>query len=338
MTPLNWHDRAHWSDRPARCVRCGQQTNLLDDQRRPSHKMCAEVATDAPEPPPAAKQPAAGDGGGHLRTALELARRGVPVLPLAAGKVPFGNCPDCTESACGGRPNMKAAGPCVCLRVCHAWAAATTDPAVINSAPWARAWRQAAAVAYHPGGAGITVVDLDDRAAIEWARTALPATKVVATTRGEHWIYQGTTRSVNAVRDGVDIKSLMVYARWLGPGTGTMTALPDAVRVLTMKEPVRPAPQPVTAPTPAAGGRCPHRTPAYLNRGLAMAEQRITQASGAVHATVYQTFLAVLSTHGRCGCLTEADVARLFTAAQAKGESPRHCADAWTNALTRLGL
>ncbi|WP_055712778.1 hypothetical protein [Streptomyces torulosus] len=30
----------------------------------------------------------------------------------------------------------------------------------------------------------------------------------------------------------------------------------------------------------------------------------------------------MLSTHGRCGCLTDAHVARLSTAAQAKGESP----------------
>ncbi|MET7794694.1 hypothetical protein ABZV25_13060, partial [Micrococcus luteus] len=86
------------------------------------------------------------------------------------------------------------------------------------------------------------------------------------------------------------------------------------------------------------GGACPHRTPTYLDRGIAMAEQRITEAREAVHATVYRTFLAVLSTHGRCGCLTEAHTARLFTAAQAKGESPRHCTDAWTNALTTLGL
>jgi hypothetical protein len=75
-----------------------------------------------------------------------------------------------------------------------------------------------------------------------------------------------------------------------------------------------------------------------LNRGIAMAEHRITGAREAVHATVYRTFLAVLSVHGRCGCLTEVHVARLFTAAQAKGESPRHCTDAWTNARTTLGL
>ncbi|MFF4695928.1 bifunctional DNA primase/polymerase [Streptomyces chattanoogensis] len=275
----------------------------------------------------------------HLRTALRLATSGLPVLPLRRGKVPFGNCRACAQNACGGRPNMKHAGPCRCPGVCHAWAAATTEPTVIASPPWAAAWRRAVCVGYHPGGAGLTVVDLDNADAITWARGALPATWTVPTTRGEHWIYWGTTRSVNGVRDGVDIKSAMSYARYLGPGTGTMAALPDAVRALAAKEPptVRPAPF-AAAPAGAGGGECRHRTPAYLERGIAMAEQRITEASSAVHTTVYRTFLAVLSTHGRCGCLTDAHVARLFTAAQAKGESPRHCTDAWTNARTALGM
>ncbi|GAA3616903.1 bifunctional DNA primase/polymerase [Streptomyces chitinivorans] len=275
---------------------------------------------------------------GLLRIALELPAAGVPVLPLREGKVPFGNCPACADNACGGRPNMKTPGPCRCPRVCHGWAAATTDPAVIASPPWAAAWRQAVAVAYHPGGAGLTVVDLDDADAIAWARTALPATRTVETTRGEHWIYRGVMASRNAVRPGVDIKSTMAYARYLGPGTGTLADLPDAVRALAVKEPstVRPAPYAIAVPTGA--GECPHRTPTYLDRGIAMAEQRITEASSAIHATVYRTFLAVLSVHGRCGCLTDTHVARLFTAAQAKGETLRHCTDAWTNALTRLGL
>jgi hypothetical protein len=69
-----------------------------------------------------------------------------------------------------------------------------------------------------------------------------------------------------------------------------------------------------------------------------MAEERITEARSAIHTTVYRTFLAVLSAHGRCGCLTDTHIARLFTAAQAKGETLRHCTDAWTNARTRLGL
>ncbi|MFI2910658.1 bifunctional DNA primase/polymerase [Streptomyces sp. PDY-4] len=275
-----------------------------------------------------------------LRTALALAATGVPVLPLRAGKVPFGNCHQCAHNACGGRPNMKTPGPCQCPGVCHAWAAGTTDPAVLASPAWTAAWQRAAAVAYHPGGAGLTVVDLDDAAAIAWARETLPATRTVPTTRGEHWIYRGTMASRNAVRPGVDIKSAMAYARHLGPGTGTMTALPDAVRALAVKEPspARPVPQAVTVPAGAGSGECPHRTPAYLARGIAMAEQRIAEARSAVHATVYRTFLAVLSRHGRCGCLTDTHIARLFTAAQAKGETLRHCTDAWTNARTTLGL
>ncbi|MFG3152634.1 bifunctional DNA primase/polymerase [Streptomyces sp. NPDC048219] len=273
-------------------------------------------------------------------TALSLAASGVPVLPLRRGKVPFGNCTTCADNACGGRPNMKAPGPCDCPGVCHAWAAATTDPAVIVSPAWAAAWRRAVCVGYHPGGAGLTVVDLDDADAMAWARTALPATRTVPTTRGEHWIYRGAMASRNAVRAGVDIKSTMAYARYLGPGTGHMADLPDTVRALAVKEPspARPAPQAVTVPAGPGGGECPHRTPTYLERGISMAEQRITAARSAIHATVYGAFLAVLSKHGRCGCLTDTHVARLFTAAQSKGETARHCADAWTNARTTLGL
>ncbi|MFE2498610.1 bifunctional DNA primase/polymerase [Streptomyces scopuliridis] len=273
-----------------------------------------------------------------LTIALELAACAVPVLPLRARKLPVGNCPACRDNACGGRPNMKSAGTCRCPAPCHGWAAATTEAAVLTSPAWATAWREARAVAYHPGGAGLTVVDLDNADAVTWARESLPATRTVATTRGEHWIYLGVMRSTNGVRPGVDIKSSMSYARWLGPGTGTMADLPDTVRALPVKE--RPTPHGgVVASAPApTGGACCHRTPAYLERGIAMAEGRITEARSAIHATVYRTFLAVLSTHGRCGCLTDDHVTRLFTAAQAKGESPRHCTIAWANARTALGV
>ncbi|MFF2165140.1 bifunctional DNA primase/polymerase [Streptomyces sp. NPDC058175] len=276
----------------------------------------------------------------HLRTALDLAASGVPVLPLRAGKVPFGNCTRCADNACGGRPNMKNPGSCVCPGPCHAWAAATTDPNVIDSAPWRRAWLFAGAVAYHPGGAGLTVVDLDNADAIAWAREHLPVTQTVPTTRGEHWLYLGRTQSANGVRPGIDIKSTMAYARWLGFGTGTMTYLPDAVRALASSKPTppRPASQCLSVSAPAGGGECRHRTPAFLERGIAMAEQRITEATSGVHNAVFRSFLAVLSTHGRCGCLTEDHIARLFTAAQAKGESTRHCTEAWTNARTTLGV
>ncbi|MFC8170919.1 bifunctional DNA primase/polymerase [Streptomyces sp. NPDC057325] len=276
----------------------------------------------------------------HLTLALHLASLDLPVLPLRAGKGPLGNCRTCADNACGGRPNMKTPGPCACPRPCHAWAAATTDPRILTSPAWATAWRDAGVVGYHPGGAGVTVVDLDHAEAVAWARENLPPTRTVATTRGEHWIYRGAMRSVNGVRPGVDLKSLMSYARWLGPGTGTLTELPEAVRALAEKAPtaVRSTPRTVTVPAPAGGGECRHRSPAYLERGIAMAEQRITDATNGIHTTVYRTFLAVLSAHGRCGCLTEAHIGRLFTAAQAKGESPRHCTDAWSNALTALGM
>lgn len=278
---------------------------------------------------------------GHLTTALQLAHQGLPVLPLREGKGPMGNCRSCQKNACGGRPNMKTPGPCECPAPCHAWAAATTDPYILTSAAWAPAWRQAAAVAYYPGGTALTVVDLDNAAAIAWARQNLPTTRTVLSTRGEHWIYLGTMTSRNGVRPGIDIKSAMSYARWLGPGTGRMTPLPDVVRALAATEPatVRPVPAPVAGvPALAGGGQCPHRSPAYLERGIAMGEQRITEAREAIHATVYRTFIAVLSAHGRCGCLTEAHITRLFTAAQGKGESLRHCEIAWANARNRLGM
>ncbi|MFE2239282.1 bifunctional DNA primase/polymerase [Streptomyces virginiae] len=275
-----------------------------------------------------------------LLTALQLAERGIPVLPLREGKGPMGNCRACQKNACSGRPNMKTPGQCACPAPCHAWAAATTHPHVLTSAAWAPAWRQAAAVAYHPGGTALTVVDLDNADAIAWARQNLPETRTVATTRGEHWIYRGSMTSRNGVRPGVDIKSTMAYARWLGPGTGTMAPLPDAVRALVAKEPAPARLAPGTsAVAPLLGdGMCPHRSPAYLERGIAMAEQRITNATSAIHNTVYRMFLAVLSAHGRCGCLTETHIGRLFTAAQTRGESLRHCEDAWTNARTQLGM
>ncbi|MGW6460896.1 DNA primase, partial [Streptomyces sp. NPDC055078] len=93
-----------------------------------------------------------------LTAALKLAEAGVPVLPLRAGKLPLGNCRACAGSACGDRPHMKAAGTCQCPAPCHGWAAATTDTRVLTSPTWAPGWRQAAAIAYHPGGADLTVV------------------------------------------------------------------------------------------------------------------------------------------------------------------------------------
>ena len=242
-----------------------------------------------------------------LRVALALAAAGVPVLPLRRGKVPFGNCRSCKDGACGGRPVMKAAGPCRCPAPCHAWAAATTDPHVLTSPVWARVWREAVAVAYHPGGAGLTVVDLDNAAAVTWAHETLPATRTVLTTRGQHWLYQGAMPSSNAVRPGVDIKSLTQYARWLGPGTGRMVVLPAVVRALTVKEDTTPARGEVASslPTRAPWGRsvatgCRHNeryVRTGLERGLALVRARTESGAGS-QAFGVARFLA--AQHARC--------------------------------------
>ncbi|MFG2195843.1 bifunctional DNA primase/polymerase [Streptomyces sp. NPDC048639] len=226
----------------------------------------------------------------HLCTALELAASQIPVLPLRAGKVPFGNCRRCADNTCGGRPNMKNPGPCACPGPCHAWAAATTDPDVIGSGIWRRAWVRAAAVAYHPGGARLTVVDLDNADAVAWARKSLPATQTVPTARGEHWLYFGAMQSANAVRPGVDLKSHMSYARWLGPGTGRMVELPSAVRALAVREETTPAQGEVVSSVPerarwdrTVATGCRH-TERYvrtgLERGRALVRMRTESGAG----------------------------------------------------------
>ncbi|SHK19899.1 Bifunctional DNA primase/polymerase, N-terminal [Nocardiopsis flavescens] len=249
-----------------------------------------------------------------LNTALTVAAAGVPVLPLSEGKVPFGNCRTCKRNACGGRPHMKDPGRCRCAAPCHGWAAATVDPAVLTSPDWAAAWHRAVAVAYHPAGADLTVVDLDNTDAVTWARDTLPRTRTVATTRGEHWIYRGTMQSANAVRPGVDIKSRMAYARWLGPGAGILVALPPAALALSGGEETTPARRPggVVSSTTArstwdrtVATGCRH-TERYvrtgLDRGLALVRAR-TESGAASQAFGVARFLAGLHTlcPGPCG-------------------------------------
>ncbi|MEU9346378.1 bifunctional DNA primase/polymerase [Streptomyces sp. NPDC048278] len=276
-----------------------------------------------------------------LHVALALAAAGVPVLPLRAGKVPFGNCRTCKDNECGGRPNMKSAGPCRCAAPCHGWAAATTDRNVVASPLWAPAWRAAAAVAYHPGGAGVTVVDLDNPAAVQWARTTLPTTRTVTTTRGEHWIYRGTMQSANAVRPGVDVKSLMQYARWLGPGTGHTALLPPAVRALVGKEDTTPAAGKVVSSLPRArwdrsvAAGCRH-TDRYvrtgLERGLNLVRARTESGAGS-QAFGVARFLA--AQHTRCPglCGLDAIGEEIIAAAVTVGVPEAYARRAVTNGL-----
>lgn len=277
-----------------------------------------------------------------LNVALALAAAGVPVLPLRAGKVPFGNCRTCKGNACGGRPNMKAVGPCRCSAPCHAWAAATTDPHVLTSPVWAPVWREAVSVAYHPGGAGLTVVDLDNAAAVDWARATLPLTRTVPTTRGEHWIYQGVMPSSNAVRPGVDVKSLAQYARWLGPGTGRMVPLTAAVRTLVVKEDTTPARRGVASSLPArapwsreVATGCRH-TDRYvrtgLERGLALVRSRTESGAGS-QAFGVARFLAAQHTAcpGPCGLAAIGE--EIVTAAVSVGVPEAYARRAVTNGL-----
>lgn len=277
-----------------------------------------------------------------LSVALSLAEGGVPVLPLRAGKLPFGNCGTCANLACGGRPNMRIPGSCMCPLVCHGWAAATADPAVLSSPAWASAWRQAVAVAYHPGGARVTVVDLDDDQAVSWARRCLPATQTIPTTRGEHWIYRGTMPSANHVLSGVDIKSLMSYARWLGPGTGTMTVLPRAVRALTEKEETTPARQELDSSSPAratwdrsVATGCRH-TDRYIRTGLERGLDRVrghVESGAASAAYGAARFLARQHTHCPGPCGLDAMGEQIVSAAVSVGVPESYARRAVTNGL-----
>ncbi|WP_354641324.1 bifunctional DNA primase/polymerase [Kitasatospora camelliae] len=283
-----------------------------------------------------------------LADALTLARAGVPVLMLREGKLPVGNCPACRDSACGDRPNMKAAGPCACPHPCHAWAAATADLDVLLSPAWAAAWREAAALAYHPGGAGLTVLDLDTPAAVAWACHSLPPTRTVPTTRGEHWVYLGAMRSANAVRPGVDIKSHAAYARWLGPGMGAMIPLPDAVRALADRgEEATPPPHRgrVASSSPATGWSrsvatgCRH-TERYVRTGLTRGVAKILnhQESGAGSQTFgVARFLAARHTGCPGPCGLDAIARELIDAAAAVGVPPDYAARAVANGFTTAG-
>ncbi|MEW1635656.1 bifunctional DNA primase/polymerase [Streptomyces sp. NPDC093801] len=283
---------------------------------------------------------------GCLHVALDLAARGVPVLPLSRDKRPVANCRACRENACGGRPVMKTPGPCLCVRPCHGWAAATTDPETLTSGAWASAWRQAGSVGYHPGAAGLTVVDLDSSEAVAWAHSALPSTRAVPSTRGQHWIYLGAMASHNAVRPGVDLKSSMAYARWLGPGTGTMVRLPDAVRALLAREETTPArgrvasstPGPTTFSRDVAGG-CRHNE-TFISEGLArglalIAAKRESGAGGQTFGVA--RFLA--AQHANCPgpCALGPVREQLVAAAVAVGVPERYAERAVARGFANVG-
>ncbi len=203
------------------------------------------------------------------------------------------------------------------------------------------------AVGYYPGGAGVTVVDLDSPAALDWARTTLPATRTVPTTRGQHWIYRGTCDSANAVQPGVDIKSHSQYARWLGPGTGPLADLPAAIPALLHQGRKEATPPPgagvASSPRPAgswaaeAAAGCRH-TPGYLHTGLerGMRKIRACAESGAGSQTFgVARFLA--AQHTRCPgpCPLDEIGAQLVAAAGSVGVPTEYAERAVANGFAR---
>lgn len=269
-----------------------------------------------------------------------LAVRGWYVFPLAPdSKRPLANCTACTGNRCGG-PG------CGCsVGWCHAHYAATRDVLTIGER-----WPARSLVGVATEASGLCVVDVEGDG-VPWMRQAVRDGLLTATTafrsasgKGFHLYYRGVVRS--RLRPGgqaLDVKSAGAYVRWTGDVAADRPAVDVPTTLLSWLDSTAgpgsvETKRSTRAPVPSATGECPHKSPAFLEKGVAMAVERISEAQDRVHATVFAAFLAVLSRHGRCGCLTEEHRDRLFDAAQAKGERLRNCEDAWSNAQERLGI
>lgn len=277
--------------------------------------------------------------------ALALAARGWHVFPLAPdSKRPLANCMGCAGNRCGG-PG------CGCsVGWCHAHHSATTDPEAIG-----RRFPERALVGVATEASGLVVVDVEAEG-VPWMKAAIERQTLTPTTTfrsasgaGFHLYYRGVVRSrLHPGGEALDIKSAGSYVRW----TGDMAAdrplsdvpaallawLDSTATASTVRRGTTPGAPNSTAPAAVAGAECPHRSPAFLERGISMAVSRIENATERVHSTTFSVFLSVLATHGKCGCMTTAHVERIFAAAEAKGESRQHCSVAWSNALSNLGL
>lgn len=132
-----------------------------------------------------------------MSAALEFASRGIPVFPCAPGSK---------------RP-----------RFAGSFHNATTDPAVIRS--WFVEGQRPPNIAFEPGAAGITIIDVDDkngkRGSASWADIVRedginPITLTVGTPSGGSHLYyrdeKGLRPSASKLGDGLDIRSLGGYA------------------------------------------------------------------------------------------------------------------------------
>ncbi|MEV7720626.1 hypothetical protein [Streptomyces sp. NPDC088184] len=153
-----------------------------------------------------------------------------------------------------------------------------------------------------------------------------------------HWIYRGAMQSANGVRPGADIKSRLAYARWLGPGTGTIVPLPAAVLALVEREESTPARAAVDSSTrwdrTVATG-CRH-TPAFVRTGLETGIGRIKghpeQGAG---TAAYGAARFLASRHTACPgpCGLDGLAAELVAAAVAVGVPAPYAERCVTNGL-----
>jgi hypothetical protein len=195
--------------------------------------------------------------------ALDYAAAGYEVFPLR-GKLPHGNCPECSPR--NRRYREHAAADCD-HELCHGLLAATTDPARVEG--WWTRWPKGNIGARVP--TSMVVLDVDPRhdgdrrlANLVAKHGPLPATRVSYSGRGDGgrhlwWLHPGGTPTAVRLGDGLDLKTHHGYVV-LPPSVH-----PDSGRPYRWAEPVcDPAPMPgwlrrYVLPPPAA-----QRPPARL--------------------------------------------------------------------------
>jgi hypothetical protein len=105
----DWNNSAHWNrGRQTACIHCGRLTMLLDDARRPAHKVCGEAALAA-----LLGQPT-----------FEARRRKAPNLPPLANPddvQPYPLCGICAEQELWYPPSQER-GVCA-----HCWRAMNAE-------------------------------------------------------------------------------------------------------------------------------------------------------------------------------------------------------------------
>ncbi|MFJ2868824.1 bifunctional DNA primase/polymerase [Kitasatospora sp. NPDC087314] len=241
MAPaLDWRDASHFDrtgDRP--CRWCGRPTPLRDEQRRPSHKVCAEQQHTATSTPPATvpggvlAQPPTQEGPmdeaawNRARFAAHFAAgRGLRVFPLARSKKPAISSPHPPGPE---RDQCRAA----CGRFGHGVHDATTDRARIDAAFHAAPWATGYGIACGRAPHHLIGLDLDRKNGLDGvadlARLAaehgftVPDTATVATpTGGLHlWLAAPPDatfpNSAGRVAPGIDVRGPAGYL--VGPGS-----------------------------------------------------------------------------------------------------------------------